>query len=78
MYCSQHKNLAFDIRFKNFQRLTTVDVTKFRKPNIFLQSFAVDTVDIKDILILKYAFKMFKDLVLLMPLTLLTTWKSCS
>ena len=78
-HCWHHIHLVFEICFKDVQRLTaidTVDITKFRNNTFFHQSFAVDavdTVDNKEILFLKYATKMFKDLLLLTPLTLLTT-----
>ena len=52
-------HLIFEICFKDVERLTAVD--------------AVDTVDNMEILFLKYASKMFKDLLLLTPLTLLTS-----
>ena len=48
--------------------IDTIDITKFRKPQFFLQSFAVDafdTVDNKQILFLIYPSKMFKDFLLL-------------
>ena len=58
----------------------TVDITKLKKTTFFLHSFAVDaadTVDSSEMLFLKYVSKMFKDLLLLTLLTLLTTWESC-
>ena len=60
--CWQQRNLVFEKCLKDVQRLTAVD--------------AVDTVDNMEILFLKYGSKMFKDLLLLTPLTLLTSQNS--